>query len=295
MGNNSKLITLHLKDGHSKGVVRGWIENHSLIFIRIPITRLEELQEELKSPGVYILSNTQDSSITQIYIGEAEDILKRLKTHLSDKYKDEELLEVFIIKSAIPNNPLEKGHIRYIENRLIKIADASNIDVLDNKTSPKNLSPLSDAHADVMESYIEDIITVLPAMGLDLSKGTKDTTEPRKPIVSKSPIFLIRSPKKKIIARLQEENGKFIILEGSEADNETQDSMPDSSKRFRDYLLKHNLLELKDGKLIFTRNIEFNSPSAAASVVLGISVSGNHYWLEEQTKQTIGQWLSNKI
>jgi len=298
MENKGRKITLHLLDGHPKGIVIGVIEGRLLEFIRAPSSRLKELQNEFQNSGLYILSDLENENITKIYIGECENIRNRLNDHnRKDENSAEEFFqEFFIIKSGSPRNPLNKGHIRYLENRLIKIAeDSTAIGYIDNKTSPDNPPPLSESDISVMEGFIEDIMTILPAMGLNLSNTSnlKKDIQSTKLSIIKSPVFTIKSPK--LNASLQEINGSFFVLTGSEAEIESQPSMPESSNNFKEHLINQKFLEQRGDKLIFSQDVQFRSPSAAASVVLGISVSGNRYWLKKDDNKTIGQWISEQL
>ncbi|WBA79729.1 GIY-YIG nuclease family protein [Endozoicomonas sp. GU-1] len=72
---------------------------------------------ELSSPGVYLLRGTDSESGDPVfYIGEAEDVSKRLKQHAKNEEKDYWIhTSAFVSK----DDNLTKAHIRYIEGKLI--------------------------------------------------------------------------------------------------------------------------------------------------------------------------------
>ncbi|MEJ7823609.1 MAG: hypothetical protein WKF85_14890 [Chitinophagaceae bacterium] len=73
-------------------------------------------------------------------------------------------------------------------------------------------------------------------------------------------------------------NGNFLILEGSKISNKTaakfQTSSPSAFKKRQQYLNDKTI----NSELKFTRNVEFNSKSGAASLILGDSADGNRQW-----------------
>jgi excinuclease UvrABC nuclease subunit len=64
----------------------------------------------LTSTGVYLLFGRQEDMMNQVYIGEAESIIKRLNQHMNQKDFWNETI-VFISK----DENLNKAHIKYLE------------------------------------------------------------------------------------------------------------------------------------------------------------------------------------
>jgi len=77
-------------------------------------------RSEFDNPGVYCLKgDPQDDSFQErIYIGEAENIKKRLKDHLSNPEKEFKEIIFFISKDEL----LTKTQIKYLESRLVQLA-----------------------------------------------------------------------------------------------------------------------------------------------------------------------------
>lgn len=72
----------------------------------------------------------------------------------------------------------------------------------------------------------------------------------------------------------------FIVLKGSQAVlNETSSGLSNKSSHFkRKELIDNTLLKKNKNYYVFAEDIEFNSPSLAASVILGNPTSGPNAW-----------------
>ena len=74
-------------------------------------------REESQNPGVYFLTGMDpDTNKSAIYIGEAECIRDRIKSHLAKDFWNN--ITFFVTK----DENLTKAHIRYIEGRLIEVS-----------------------------------------------------------------------------------------------------------------------------------------------------------------------------
>jgi hypothetical protein len=76
----------------------------------------------------------------------------------------------------------------------------------------------------------------------------------------------------------EDKNGKFVVLEGSFAvdDSLVQSSLSEKPKRaeIRKSLIQSGKLINSGNKYRFTENVEFNSPSEAASIIWGSNLNG---------------------
>jgi hypothetical protein len=70
----------------------------------------------------------------------------------------------------------------------------------------------------------------------------------------------------------------LVVFEGSTARLGTTTSAPAAVERRRQHLRADGVLEKEGDHLVFRENHPFNSPSAAAGVVLGRSSNGWHAW-----------------
>jgi hypothetical protein len=122
-------IKLFLVHGSPNGLRTAELSNWSGKAIAAPRTEISHLlkREELSSPGFYLLTGVEpDSGDRAIYIGEAEDVSKRLKGHASKDFWDG--ATVFVSK----DENLTKAHIRYLEGKLIQMATYNGSSVVMN-------------------------------------------------------------------------------------------------------------------------------------------------------------------
>ncbi len=127
-------IRIYLADGSVAGIRHGEIVNWTGQAVACPRARFPELRDwpEAKKPGVYFLFGMDDESGQEaVYIGEAEVVLDRLATHVSGK---DFWAEVIAFTSKDDN--LTKGHVRYLESRLVQQAIDAGRYTVKNTASP---------------------------------------------------------------------------------------------------------------------------------------------------------------
>lgn len=102
-----KTIKIFLIDGDPNGRMSCELSNWTGKAYKIPRIKIKECtdREDLVSTGVYLLFGKDDEGKDQVYIGEAETILKRLNQHLTQKDFWHETI-VFISKDENLNKPI---------------------------------------------------------------------------------------------------------------------------------------------------------------------------------------------
>lgn len=82
-----KTIQIYLPDGNPRSIKIAEITSRTVSAVLIPRSKLDEVakRDELNNVGVYLLFGSEESK-PQVYIGEAESCLSRLKQH--NKFKD---------------------------------------------------------------------------------------------------------------------------------------------------------------------------------------------------------------
>ncbi|MCL6102665.1 MAG: GIY-YIG nuclease family protein [Bacteroidetes bacterium] len=289
-------IRLYLFDGIPNGMISAEIVNWTGRFMVAPRSQLNRLakRDEVKRSGVYFLkgSNPKDPSQDMIYIGESENILSRLIQHERDH--DKELWEKTIIVTSKDEN-LTKAHIRYLESRLISIANQVKRAMVANNTNPEPTN-LPEPDIDDMEYLLEQIQMVLPVLGYTFVNPLPD-------LVSKnddennlvSPVFTISYSG--ATAKAQEVDGEFVVLEGSLSRIAHTRSLADSYIHIRERLVSNGtLIESKQtGFWMFTQNTPFQSPSTAANIVGGASLNGREHWKVQNTNKSYAKWSEEQI
>lgn len=296
-----KTIRLYLVEGVPSGIITAEIMNWTGKATVCPRSQLAELasRDEVRKTGIYILSGEDVDNPLQeiIYIGESENVLDRLKIHNNDSKKD------FWIKTFIFTNKddnLTKGHVRYLESRLIQIASEAKRAKIENGTNPDyTILPESDI-AD-MEYFIEQIKLLLPVLGLTFALPLS-TLARNQDKLKQTPEIQIESPLFKMTysgveAYAQEINNEFIVFKDSTVRKKDNPSISKTTKEKRNRLVKENKLiqSSQNDYWILIENLPFNSPSGAADFVGGASLNGRVVWEVKDSGQTYANWQESQL
>lgn len=263
-----KTIKIFLIDGDPNGRMSCELSNWSGKAYKIPRVKIKDCtdRDDLTSTGVYLLFGKDEEGKDQVYIGEAESILKRLNQQLTSKDFWNEAI-IFISK----DENLNKAHIKYLENRLHDIAKAANRYKVDNSVIPTQ-SSISESDRAEMEEFIEYIKMLVNTLGHKVFDEKREF-KPKQ----KQEIFSIKA------ARGADGQGEptsdgFVVLKGSKAAGSTVTSMTSNFLTLRRKLIDEGVLVDKGEYLEFPDDYIFSSPSTAASIVLGRNANGLTEW-----------------
>ena len=271
----SATIKLFLPRGDAKSLRTAEISNWTGKAIAAPRTELDDLlaREELEKAGVYILIGSDPiTNAPRAYIGEAEIIRERLKQHKTKEFWVSAV--VFVSK----DENLTKAHVRYLENRLL--AEAAQVDRFQLEQNQAGGSRLPESDRQDMEVFLAHIRQLLPVLGTDILAPIAEPSEKPQP----GGILFCRN--KAAEARGQRTANGFVIFKGSSA---VLDQRPSAESypyvvAQRNQFIADGILAERDGLLVFTRNAEFSSPSAAAAVIHGGSANGLIVWKTREGK-----------
>jgi len=271
----SATIKLFLPRGDAKSLRTAEISNWTGKAIAAPRTELDDLlaREELEKAGVYILIGSDPiTNAPRAYIGEAEIIRERLKQHKTKEFWVSAV--VFVSK----DENLTKAHVRYLENRLL--AEAAQVDRFQLEQNQAGGSRLPESDRQDMEVFLAHIRQLLPVLGTDIRAPIAEPSEKPQP----GGILFCRN--KGAEARGQRTANGFVIFKGSSA---VLDQRPSAESypyvvAQRNQFIADGILAERDGLLVFTRNAEFSSPSAAAAVIHGGSANGLIVWKTREGK-----------
>lgn len=240
--------------------------------------------DDLATPGVYFLvSESEDSYQKKIYIGEADEINKRL----SDHQKKKDWWEDFVVFISKDSN-LTKAHVRYLEKKLHDIAtqNKTTINLENGNTPPSSKLPISDC--DDMDEFTENIIFILKNLGtIDFTKINEEVKEKKHQLdlVENDVVFELSvsggKGTKSRIAKLSLDEDNYILLEGSYIRKEILSSFASHNYvKIRKQLESENYFNKSDDDafLILNQNVPFTSPSAAGAVARNSSVNGRKEW-----------------
>ena len=279
-----KTIKLYITGEEQKNLKSAELSNWSgkaFIGSRKNVPVIQKL-EELSSPGIYFLiSKNMTSNQITLYVGEADEVNSRLKNHLSGK----DWWDTFVCFISKDGN-LTKAHVRYLEKRFYQIAkeNTTAFDLQNSSEPPGSKLPQSDI--DDLEEYLKNMIFVLQNLGLlDFAK-TSDQVEKEKP--SNSEIFYLNLTTDRIDENKKQLQGKLIItqdgyrlLKGSFVEKTERKSFHTHCYYpLRKKIEDENFLEESkyEGVYLLKADVDFNSPSAAASVVKNRATNGPKEW-----------------
>lgn len=295
-----KQLRLFLVDGTPGGLTTAQIMNWTGQVLSGRRSDLADLlkRPEAQRPGVYLLLGDDETAIggVRCYVGEAEDVADRLRSHQRSK----EFWDRVVVISSTDEN-LTKGHIRYLESRLIELATRAARVELENGTQPPR-APLPEADRSDMDYFIDQLHVILPVLGINairvreqqlLTPATDQT----------SPVFRLVHSKLGVDARAQQVDGEFTMLAESVIVATVRESArysPSTAKAYASYRALHEKLVangtvvLADGHGRLARDAVFSSPSTAGAIALGRSCNGRDSWISADGV-TFGRWESRGV
>lgn len=263
-----KTIKIFLIDGDPNGRMSCELSNWTGKAYKIPRIKIKECtdRDDLVSTGVYLLFGKDEEGKDQVYIGEAESIIKRLNQHLTQKDFWNETI-VFISK----DENLNKAHIKYIENRLFEIAKNANRYKIENTVTPTQ-SSISESDRAEMEEFIDYIKMLVNTLGHKVFEEKREIKQKQK-----QDIFFIKAARG-ADAQGEPTSDGFVVFKGSKAASTTVNSMQQSFVNLRQSLIDKGVLKMNGENYEFSEDYIFSSPSTAAAMVMGRNANGLIEW-----------------
>ncbi len=291
--NRGKTIRIFLVEGAPTGTLTAEIMNWTgkvVVFSRSQLADAANRSEAHRT-GIYFLVGPDPDNPTRewVYIGEADDVLKRLAIHDRDESRDFWHRTVFVVSK---DENLTKAHARYLESRLIQLANEANRARVMNGTAPPTpLLPEADV-AD-MEYFLDQVVMMMPVLGFGFLQPSP-RVESAPVVAQESPLFRLTAAGVRAEARVI--NGQFVVLKGALARKQGVESWT-SYRGLRDELVQSGrLVEGSDPQLlVFADNVPFDSPSAAASAVLAANSNGRIAWKVADTGRTYADWQESQL
>lgn len=257
-----KLITLYLIDGSVNGVIACELFNWTGKGYKIPRNLLKGVAErdQLRKAGVYFLLGHDAADQPVVYIGEAEDVYKRLTQHQGKDFWTEAL--AFVSK----DDNLNKAHVKYLEYELFREAKEAARFTIANDNTP-NKPAISEAERSVMLEFAENLRVMVGTLGYrvfePLAKRRAERTD----------VYVIEAARGASAKGVVTNEG-FVVFKGSHVAESEVPSTPQAVKTKRAALMTDGAIS----GFVLSRDILFSSPSIAAAVVLGRSANGLIEW-----------------
>lgn len=279
-------IRIYLDDGAITGIKHAEIVNWTGQAISSPRTQIKTLMDwpESNRPGVYFLFGADENSDNKaVYIGEAENVYERLKNHALQK---DFWNEVVFFTSKDAN--LTKSHVKYLESKLLNMSKVAKRYVVKNGNWPQ-LPVLSRGDRDSMEEFIANLRTLLGVVGHKVLEAPAGYDNAVEQLVIPNPEQDIPNLKLKLnisgISAFSEiTNEGVVVLKDSQVSGSIRKSLANGYRKLREELIASGVITEQNGKLTFTSNQLFTSPSQAAAVIVGYAINGRHHWCDDSGK-----------
>lgn len=286
---SGRSLELYFVDGKPDGMLTAEVFNWTGHVLKIPRTRIIEglKRHEATYTGVYILVGTDDGE-PKIYVGEAETLNDRLRQHVQKKdWWD----DAIVITTA--GDALHKAHVKYLESRLVEIALSVGKALVENGNTPTR-SSLNEAAAANMESFLDTLMMVLPAIRVDQfdEKRRQKPAQSAPAPAQQSGRFTLTLPRHDLVATARLMDGEMIVEAGSQVRPVWVGKSQERNSYFKLHaaLLASGVIATRGETAVFTEDYAFQSPSAAAAVVCGRAANGRTSWLLTGTKTTYADW-----
>lgn len=273
MANQGGTIQIVLPFGSPRGIKIAEITNRIVQAIYIPRNELNKAEErpEVEGVGVYYLfGQNEEDSKPEVYVGEAENCLVRLKEH--NRSKDFWDTAVVFVTNNVQNQ-FTKTDIKFLER--LSYDKAMNISRFKLNQRIPQASFVPEWRQVDLYDFFETIKILLSTLGYPVFDEMRKTIE-----TDSENVFFCEGKGLKAKGEYNEDG--FVIFKGSEIYGQTTKSTHNYLVSKREALINDQVVNKKDDHYVFTEDHQFTSPSQAAAIVLGRNANG---WMEWKNKE----------
>ncbi len=272
----AQVITTILLDDSSKGLRLIEMANWSGKAFVVPRGKLKELRlrDDAAQPGVYILFG-EGTDKASAYIGQSENIVNRLFSHDTNREEDEWNITVAFF------GELDSTLVKYLESASLDLAKKANRCEIFN-IGGVNENRLSEAQKITAATYFEKMKLIMGLLGYPIFDVVSES-------IADNNVYILKAEGAEAKAQLLDD-GSLNVLAGSIARMRETEAFGGWSRAARqNFLAEGALVEVGDGiSYIFTKDVVFSSPSAAAATVTGRPINGWTSW-KDQNGNTLDQ------
>ena len=253
---------------------------------------------DIQQTSVYLLLDKTDDIKPEIYVGEAENLIERLKQHSVKKSWD------MAIAFISYGNNLTKSDVMYLERKIYKAFSKTNINFTLTNSQEPGAKNMTEHRKTTMKQFFDDIKILVEFLGYDYFKQSEGEKLGKmqnlgtNSNIQEDEIFYCVVKKRGINAKMIVHSGQYILLEDSIILKGARERNPSlSESRYlarnnnREEILKNRSEDIEghNGTLCkTTTNITFKTPSAAATFVVGRAMNGWTEW-KNSKGQTIDE------
>lgn len=265
----NKTIQMIIFDNNPNGMIMCELSNWNGRVFKVARAELNSFYTRNESvyTGVYFLFGRDDDNNETIYIGEAENMQRRLKQHLNDaNYWN----DVIVVISK--DNILNKAHVKYLENLFYSLAINSGRATIVNSNVPTK-SSVSEYDEAMLEEFISNSKLLVNTLGYKVFDTIEETTVKDN---NRAEIKLYIKTKKGADAAGSIVADGFVVYRGSKVSATFTKSF--TYHKQRDKLIENRTI---DENFTFLKDYIFSSPSTAASIVMGRNANGLTEWVTQ--------------
>ena len=265
----SKKLEIIYHNGQPDGIrsIRRNLSTMTVYVIPRPLLTEAKNLSGINRPGIYYLINeSDDNTIAQIYIGQTRNGIARLDDH--NRSKDFWNKAIMFLAD---NKTFTLDMISGLEKFAIVKAQECKRYKVENTVVPKYEIDEYDM-ASVEEIY-DEIQFIMGTQGykMDDAKASMNQAD------------ILHTTRNGIEAFGIYDGEKFEVLEGSQINIGKEVKLERYNKQ-RDELIKNGSISQIDGKYILNVILDFNTPSGASDFVLGGSTNGWTEWKNKDGK-----------
>ena len=276
MGISKKLETIY-HNGQPDGIrsIRRSLSTMTTYVIPRPLLSEAKNITGINRHGIYYLINeSEDNRIAQIYIGQTRNGILRLDDH--NRSKDFWNKAIMLLDNDVN---IDRDVLDSLESTAIDYVDKHGSYETDNEYTPApRMNPYKEQQ---VERLHNNILFRMRVLGYDLDRKEKTP-------VMVNAVFHTKKNGVQATGRYSQGTGRFTVLSGSEVD-----LVHPVIKNQGAVAARRHLFGTQTGKATLADDIELSSPSAAAVFVLGGSQNGWTEWVNEQG-QTLDYVYRNK-
>ena len=265
----SKKLEIIYHNGQPDGIrsIRRHLSTMTTYVIPRPLLSEAKKLTGIHHPGIYyLISETDDNKIAQIYIGQTRNGIGRLDDH--NRSKDFWNKAIMFLAD---NKTFSLDMISGLEAFAIgKAIEAKRYEV-ENTVNPKY--EIDEYDLPLIEEVYEEIKFIMATQGYKMENSKTTLNEAN----------TLHTTRNGTQALGIYDGEKFEVLEGSEIDM-SRKCHSDKMEKLRQTAIQNGNIICRHGKHILNVSVPFTSPSSAAMFVLGGSTNGWIEWKNEDGK-----------
>lgn len=269
MAVSKKIETIYL-NGQPDGIrsIRRNLSTMTVYVIPRPLLSEAKSISGINRPGIYYLINeSDDSTIAQLYIGQTRNGVTRLDDHNRSKDFWNKAI-MFLADSKTFSLDMISG----LEKFAILKAQESKRYKVENTVVPKYEIDEYDMAA--VEEIYDEIQFIMGTQGYKMNDARASLNQ----------ADILHTTRNGIEAFGVYDGEKFEVLEGSSISQDTKSSVPNKILIQRNTAISNGDIILENNEYKLKKSLSFSSPSYAASFVLGSSANGWTEWKNKDGK-----------